>query len=49
MKLADGWMDGMDDKHTDGQMDFQVESHLGWQTDESYNLHMDGFVMLLMV
>ena len=27
--LADGWMDRMDDGHTDGQIDFQVESCLG--------------------
>ena len=26
MDLAGGWMDGMDDGHTDGWMDFQVES-----------------------
>ena len=29
VKLADGWMDGMDNGHTDGQMEFQVESCLG--------------------
>ena len=29
MNLADGWTDGTDDGHTDGWMDFQVESHLG--------------------
>ena len=28
MNLADGWMDGTDDRHTDRQMEFQVESHL---------------------
>ena len=27
--LADGWINGTDDGHTDGQMEFQVESHLG--------------------
>ena len=35
MNLAHGWMDGMDDRHTDGWMEFQVESHLGCQTDKS--------------
>ena len=29
VKLADGWMDGMDNGHTHGQMEFQVESCLG--------------------
>ena len=29
MKLADGWMDRIDDGYTDGQMEFEVESHLG--------------------
>ena len=28
VKLADGWMDRMDDEHTDGWMEFQVESQL---------------------
>ena len=35
--LADGWMDRTDDRHTDGQMGLHVESHLGWQTDKSYD------------
>ena len=26
MNLADGWMDRTDDEHTDGHMEFQVES-----------------------
>ena len=29
MKFADGWTDRMDNGHTDGWTDFQVESHLG--------------------
>ena len=29
MNLADGWMDRTDDGHTDGQMEFQLESHFG--------------------
>ena len=29
VNLADGWMDGTDDGHTDGWMEFQVESHCG--------------------
>ena len=29
MNSADGWMDRTNDGHTDGQMEFQVESHLG--------------------
>ena len=29
MNLADDWIDGMVNGHTDGQMDFQVESHFG--------------------
>ena len=29
MNLAEGWMDGTDDRHTDGWMEIQVESHLG--------------------
>ena len=29
MNLADGHMDGTDDRHTDGQMDFRVELHFG--------------------
>ena len=29
MIIADGWMDRTDDGHTDGWMEFQVESHLG--------------------
>ena len=33
--LTDGWMDRMDDGHTDGQSHFQVESHLGRLTDKS--------------
>ena len=37
MNLADGWMDRTDHGHTDGQMDFQVASGLGWLTDESCN------------
>ena len=28
IKFANGWMDGMDDRHTERWMDFQVESHL---------------------
>ena len=28
--LAYDWMDKTDDGHTDGQMEFQVESHFGW-------------------
>ena len=35
MSLAYGWMDRSDDRHTDGWADFQEESHLGQQTDES--------------
>ena len=27
MNLADGWMDGIDNRHTDGWTDLQVESH----------------------
>ena len=27
-ELADGWTDGTDDRHTDGQVEFKVESHL---------------------
>ena len=34
MILAYGWMDRTDNKHTDGQTDFQVASGIGWQTDE---------------
>ena len=41
MNLADGWMDRTDDGHTDGQMEFQVASQLGGQTDKSCDLHMD--------
>ena len=29
MNLADGWMDRTDDGHTDGWMEFQVQSCLG--------------------
>ena len=29
VNLADGWMDGTDDGHTDGWTEFQVESCLG--------------------
>ena len=29
MNFADGWMDRMDDRCTDGQMDFQVEMQIG--------------------
>ena len=29
MNLAEGWMDGTDDRHTDAWMEIQVESHLG--------------------
>ena len=29
VNLADGWLDGMDDRHTDRWTEFQVESHLG--------------------
>ena len=29
VNLADGWTDRTDDRHTDGWMEFQVESHLG--------------------
>ena len=29
VNLADGWTDGTDDRHTDGWMDFLVESCLG--------------------
>ena len=28
MILADGWMDGTNNRHTDGWTDFQVESHM---------------------
>ena len=37
LNLAYGWMDKTDDGHTEGQMEFQMESHFGWQTDESCN------------
>ena len=37
MNLADGWTDRTDDGHTDGQMEFKVESCFGWQTDESWD------------
>ena len=29
VNLADGWTDRTDDRHADGQTEFQVESHLG--------------------
>ena len=29
MKLSDCWTDRMVNRHTDGQMDFQVEPHFG--------------------
>ena len=35
VNLADGWTNATDEGHTNGQMEFQVESHFGWQTDES--------------
>ena len=35
VNLADGWMGRTDNGHTDGQMEFQGESCLGLQTDES--------------
>ena len=47
MNLADHWMDGTDNGHTDGETDFQVELHFGWQTQVSFDLHMDGLVMLM--
>ena len=37
MNLADGWTDGTNNGHTDGWMEFQVESSMGWQTDESWD------------
>ena len=47
MNLADGRMDRTDDGHTDGQTEFQLESHFGWQTDKLCNRHTDGLVMLM--
>ena len=35
MNLADGRMDGTDDRHTGGQTGCWVESQVGQQTDES--------------
>ena len=29
MNFADGWTDRTDDRHTNGQTEFQVESHFG--------------------
>ena len=36
VNLADGRMDRTDDGHSVRQMEFQVESCFGWQTDESF-------------
>ena len=47
MILADGRIDGVNDRHTGCQVGFLVESHFGWQTDESCGGHMDGLVSMM--